>query len=306
MSSGLPLVFIDEVSSCKTQLNYKESFTQGKWTILTAGAFGKIHTFQGLDYIIKTIPDGSIHDNEPSIHLPLVHSGIVHVTETFEYRGDLCIVMERCSQDLLDFLLGSEQVIFPSTKSSLYIDISVEQRLFLVYQLMTTVAWLHEGDESVNRKPIAHMDFKPENILFNKYGCLKICDFGLATTQESSSELNGTQDYAAPELLNSTPNRLYDTRATDIFSLGIVLFIIMTGCHPSRENKTPFRPYGNIQYYTEHMIQKSANMPKAIWSIFEAMTQELPINRPTATLIVNELDKHDSSLRRQLTELYDK
>jgi serine/threonine protein kinase len=96
---------------------------------------------------------------------------------------------------------------------------------------------------------IVHRDIKPENLLIDKAGVVKIADFGIAKivhretdtlvcsqteqTGVAASLPQGTPDYAAPEQANGTA----DHRA-DIYSLGVVLYEMLTGERP-RENITP-------------------------------------------------------------------
>lgn len=97
---------------------------------------------------------------------------------------------------------------------------------------------------------IVHRDIKPENLLINKNGVVKIADFGIAKiihssadlvvgscaeqTGESASLAQGTPDYAAPEQSNGHA----DHRA-DIYSLGVVLYEMLTGERPTEKLEAP-------------------------------------------------------------------
>lgn len=82
---------------------------------------------------------------------------------------------------------------------------------------------------------IVHRDIKPENILLtDKDLHVKLADFGLAKIigEESfTTTLCGTPSYVAPEILEDSRNRRY-TRAVDIWSLGVVLYICLCGFPP--------------------------------------------------------------------------
>jgi len=100
---------------------------------------------------------------------------------------------------------------------------------------------------------IVHRDIKPENLLIDKAGTVKIADFGIAKMVgarhadaaalnemsdfgESRSQVLGTPDYAAPEQSNGTA----DHRA-DIYSLGVVLYELLTGELPADNLQPPSR-----------------------------------------------------------------
>ena len=76
------------------------------------------------------------------------------------------------------------------------------------------------------------MDIKLENILISDEGHLKLCDFGFSTyTNYSISKILGTQSYMAPEIYNSRMAPC-NAKMTDIFSLGVLFFILAFGAPP--------------------------------------------------------------------------
>jgi serine/threonine-protein kinase Chk2 len=100
---------------------------------------------------------------------------------------------------------------------------------------------------SQHERNIVHRDIKPENILvIDKELNVKIADFGLAKIigEESfTTTLCGTPSYVAPEILEQSNRRRY-TRAVDIWSLGVVLYICLCGFPPfSDELYSPENPY---------------------------------------------------------------
>jgi serine/threonine-protein kinase len=108
----------------------------------------------------------------------------------------------------------------------------IAQRLQLFEQILDTVHYAH-------MRFIAHRDLKPSNILVTERGQIKLLDFGIAKllAPEESGEpteltrLGGrllTPHYAAPE--QSAGGAV--TTASDIYSLGVVLFLLLTGQHP--------------------------------------------------------------------------
>lgn len=94
---------------------------------------------------------------------------------------------------------------------------------------------------------MVHRDIKPENILLMDNDLtVKIGDFGLAKIVGETSfttTLCGTPSYVAPEILVNNRSRKY-TKAVDVWSLGVVLYICLCGFPPfSDELRRPDFPY---------------------------------------------------------------
>ncbi len=98
------------------------------------------------------------------------------------------------------------------------------------------------GLRTMHRKEMIHQDLKPENIMIDAHGMIKIIDFGstkIAGIQEISTPIDremvlGTKNYTAPEYLknNSGSNR------SDIFSLGVIVYEMLTGSLPYSKELT--------------------------------------------------------------------
>src|SRR5204863_7802229 len=109
--------------------------------------------------------------------------------------------------------------------------LSTRQRLELFLQVCHAVNHAHQ-------KGIIHRDLKPSNILVDSEGRPRILDFGLAKTVTDSAqslasvtgEIVGTLQYMSPEQTRGNPE-LVDTR-TDIYSLGMILYEVLTGQFP--------------------------------------------------------------------------
>jgi len=90
-----------------------------------------------------------------------------------------------------------------------------------------------------HRNSIVHRDLKIENILISKSGNIKIIDFGLSNLYSPSSHLStfcGSLYFAAPELLNA---KLYTGPEVDIWSFGIVLYVLVCGKVPFDDQSMP-------------------------------------------------------------------
>ncbi len=98
--------------------------------------------------------------------------------------------------------------------------------LDIFYQVAQGVKACHDAD-------IAHGDIKPENILLDKHGNVKLADFGLSRRVACGEKVKhacGSFNYIAPEVESRAP---YDPKRADMWSLGIVLYSLLTGYLPS-------------------------------------------------------------------------
>jgi serine/threonine protein kinase len=123
--------------------------------------------------------------------------------------------------------------------------------------LLSSIDYLH------NEAGIVHRDLKPENLLINDSYDLKIADFGLSARKDGQRGAGihysqvGTRQYQAPEVLEK---RHYRGEAIDIFSLGVILFVMATGTKPYLKEASP-----DDSLYC--MIHKRE--PEAYWAEWE-------------------------------------
>jgi len=112
---------------------------------------------------------------------------------------------------------------------------------------------------------IVHRDIKPENILLVDDDIhVKLADFGLAKIigeQSFTTTLCGTPSYVAPEILTDNRHRKY-TKAVDVWSLGVVLYICLCGFPPfSDELTSPDFPYS----LSEQIRKGKFDYPSPYW-----------------------------------------
>ncbi|GMF56863.1 unnamed protein product [Phytophthora fragariaefolia] len=140
--------------------------------------------------------------------------GREHVVE-FEREGfftcgdSVFVAMDFCAGgDLYDYVTAKPGRRLPEAEA-----------LPLYAQVAKGLSFLHAMG-------VAHRDLSLENVLL-KDGQVKICDFGLsAAADQFSSDLVGKFYYMAPEI---TQGAVYDPKAADVWSLGVLLFVMLTG-----------------------------------------------------------------------------
>ena len=151
--------------------------------------------------------------NEVRILESLSHENIVQFHAFHKTRNHLWIVLEYCpGGDILSLIDQDKQLPEPVIRE-------------FGLHIMDGLFYLHS-------KGIIYADLKPSNILFNEYGVLKLCDFGLAKLIiDSQSEENkkGTPYYMAPELFEE--GGVYSFYS-DLWSFGCVLYELAVGTPP--------------------------------------------------------------------------
>ncbi|CAN8273045.1 unnamed protein product [Cochlearia groenlandica] len=158
---------------------------------------------------------------EISIMKIVRHPNIVRLYEVLASPSKIYIVLE--------FVTGGE--LFDRIVHKGRLEESESRKYF--QQLIDAIAHCH-------RKGVYHRDLKPENLLLDINGNLKVSDFGLSALPQQGVELLhttcGTPNYVAPEVLSGQG---YDGSAADIWSCGVILFVIMAGFLPFSEMDLP-------------------------------------------------------------------
>lgn len=175
-----------------------------------------------------------------------------------------------------------------------------------------------QGIEDCHAHGVIHRDMKPQNMLMDANYQLKICDFGLSYLLADSKEQDetmktyyvGTRGYQAPELLS----RQKFTKACDIFSCGVVLFILLTG-YPPFDQATKadkwYRPMYKKDFDGFWKMHKNCGVSDSCKSLLEGMLAYKPSQRYTMDDVkhhpwYNEKVHSPDELKQVLTGLHEK
>jgi serine/threonine protein kinase len=187
----------------------------------------------------------------------LNHPNIVTVHE-FGHRDDFYFL-------LMEFVDG------PNLRSLLNDHrLSPDEALAIVPRVCEALEYAH-------RRNVVHCDIKPENLLLNTEGQIKIADFGisriLGQTGPDSEMAAGTPAYMAPEQLDNPQS--VDTRA-DIYSLGVVFYEMLTGERPNHELTPPSGRNRSVDVRLDEIVLRALDAnPKARWQSANELNGEL-------------------------------
>ena len=164
---------------------------------------------------------------EARIHSALSHRNIVQIHDLgISEEGEYFIVLE--------YVEGHDLRAVMEAATALGVQIPDSLALHIAYELAQALHFAHElKDADGHPLGIVHRDVSPSNVLLSNSGEVKLSDFGIAKRQRDHSvvgSLKGNLVYMSPEQARKGPV----DRRTDVFSLGAVLFEMLTG-HKPRE-----------------------------------------------------------------------
>lgn len=198
---------------------------------------------------------GATYEDEVAVLKRIRHENIIAVEEIIETDSMLYLVLE--------LVTGGElfhRIVLHASGHCTEPEAKVYCR-----QILLAVRYLHgEG--------IVHRDLKPENILLVSPSSqsIKLTDFGLSRVIDSTAFLHticGTPQYVAPEVMVATYDKGYDGKACDMWSFGVILYLMLCGYLPFIETES------STLY---QQIQTAAfTFPDGAWGSVSAEAKEL-------------------------------
>ena len=177
----------------------------------------------------------------------LMHPNIVNVYDVGEENGIHFIVMELVEGITLKKYIEKKARL--SVKEAISIAIQVSM-----------------GIESAHNNHIIHRDIKPQNIIISKEGKVKVTDFGIAkaaTSNTITSNVMGSVHYTSPEQARGG----YSDAKSDIYSLGITMFEMLTG-------RVPFNGETTVAIAIKH-IQEELPSPREFVSEIPVSVEQI-------------------------------
>jgi Tol biopolymer transport system component len=199
----------------------------------------------------------------------LNHPNIVTVYEVIRFGTTVAIAMELVTGTSLRHYCGTAQ--------------PVEKLALWGRQIARALAEAHA-------RGIVHRDIKPENLMLRPDGYIKVLDFGLARpagADRADDELAlGTLGYMSPEEIDQGPI----TAASDIFSLGVVLYELASGTNPFRGASADATTRMILGLAPPPLPERDKAMPRELDRLLRSMLSRSATDRPTASEVAARLD----------------
>jgi serine/threonine-protein kinase len=210
----------------------------------------------------------------------LSHPNIVTLIDRGEHDGRLFIVFEYVEGDNLKRRI---QKAGPAP---------VDEALRLVIQVARALSYAHA-------QGLVHRDVKPQNVLLNGHGQAKVTDFGIARSLEvhgmtQTGTVLGSSEYISPE---QAQGRSVDER-TDVYSLGVVLYELLTGSVPFTGENFVAVAMRHINEPAPSVLERRPDVPLRVAEAVDRALQKDPDDRfPTMAAFGTELTECLEDLR---------
>ena len=219
---------------------------------------------------IMTKDDIERIEREINILKTISHINLIKIKKIKEDSENYYIIMEYCEiGELFNYIVKKRKL--DENESSYY-----------YFQIINGLEYIHF-------KNISHRDLKPENILITDQNILKIIDFGLSNYNKSDELLStpcGSPCYASPEMIGG---KQYDGNLVDIWSTGIILFVMLCG-------RLPFEGENNAILF-RNIVQCKVQYPNFLSDISIDLLKKILVPNPKNRITLSEIKMHPFYLK---------
>lgn len=257
----------------------------GRYQIIeTIGGGGMANVYKALDVILDRhvavkVLQPQFSDDEQFIKrfrreaqaaTSLAHPNVVNIYDVGEEGNTYYIVMEHVEGQTLKELIQSRGPL------------PVEEAIDYMEQMLAAIAHAHANH-------LIHRDIKPHNILIRHDGVLKVTDFGIARAISSATithtnSVMGSVHYLSPEQARGG----HVTYKSDIYSLGIVLYEMVTGVLPFSGDTAVSIAIKHLQNEVPSARNKVPSLPQSVENIIRKATVKDPLQRYEAVQEMEE------------------
>ncbi|WP_407400538.1 Stk1 family PASTA domain-containing Ser/Thr kinase [Anaerovibrio sp.] len=213
----------------------------------------------------------------------LTHQNIVNIYDVGEDEGSHFIVMEYVAGKTLKEYIQEKGCLEP------------EEAARIAKELACALEAAHKND-------LVHCDIKPHNILIMGDGHIKVTDFGIARAVSSSTmtyggNVMGSVHYFSPEQAKGTAI----TTKSDVYSLGVVLYEMLTGTLPYNGETSVSIALKHLQEEPVPIRQIKPSVPAVLEAIVQKAMNKDPMLRPTSTDMYMDLEQALSMIQGKST-----
>lgn len=208
----------------------------------------------------------------------LAHPNIVNIYDVGEDGGSQYIVMEYVSGPTLKEVIQQKGCLEP-------------------IEAVRIAKEIASALESAHRNNLVHCDIKPHNILVMPDGHIKVTDFGIAravsaSTMTYSGSVMGSVHYFSPEQAKGT----VITTKSDVYSLGVVLYEMLTGRLPFNGETSVSIALKHLQEEPVPIRQLNPSIPPVLEAIVQKAMSKDPADRPSSTELYADLNQAKAML----------
>jgi len=241
------------------------------------GAFSTVckarHMQNGQIFACKVFPKTNLTDQgdqdrfqrEINAMAFLRHESVVALYDFIWDDDNFYLMMDFCpGGELFDYIVSHDKLDEPTAA-------------VIFQQIASSLQYCHSLG-------VAHRDLKPENVLISSFPSIKVSDFGLCgyiSDQKLMKTFCGSPCYCSPECLCRVQ---YDGRLSDVWSLGVILFAMVTGEHPWN--------ISNTSIMLRQILKGSYTVPPFVSSQCKDLITRMMNVNPKDRITIDDIIKH--------------